>query len=190
LPQSKASGTSDATQRVLFVRLPTESDVASSESFEFATLQLSPQGDAAAFATSVMPVAEDQLIGQETSRSHPFYLSMRLDAGGLSADKIERVRIFLSKEFLFLCVTLFCKIKLLARKDAMYPLTAADLSSIWQARMHLTSIEEALPKVFTFRDDQYIFSHKNCTDSLTTAFSFRCYCRSSSPCPATMFRHR
>jgi len=29
----------------------------------------------------------------------------------------------------------------------MYPLTPSDLGAIWQARLQLTNIEEALPKV-------------------------------------------
>jgi hypothetical protein len=44
-------------------------------------------------------------------------------------------------------VTLCFKVKQLARKDAMYPLTPSDLNSIWKARLHLKNIEEALPKV-------------------------------------------
>jgi len=50
-------------------------------------------------------------------------------------------------EHLLCCLTLCFKVKQLARKDAMYPLTPSDLNSIWRARLHLKNIEEALPKV-------------------------------------------
>jgi hypothetical protein len=49
--------------------------------------------------------------------------------------------------FLLCVFQLLWQVKQLARKDAMYPLTAADLNSIWKARLHLKNIEEALPKV-------------------------------------------
>jgi hypothetical protein len=70
---------------------------------------------------------------------------MRFDAGSLSADHVERVRSF--AVCLAQIVTCSRQVKQLARKDAMYPLTPSDLSSIWKARLHLKNIEEALPKV-------------------------------------------
>ena len=72
---------------------------------------------------------------------------MRLDAGTLSADTLERVG-SLCRVPLLSFVTFRSKVKQLVRKDAMYPLTSSDLISIWKARLHLKNVEEALPKVW------------------------------------------
>lgn len=131
------------------VQLPLDAEPADIENFEFSTLRLRPplcQSGSVIWNTQASDGFEiTGLSPSHQERVRLFFLSMRYDAGNLSAESLERVRF--SVEHLLWRVTLCFKVKQLARKDAMYPLTPSDLNSIWRARLHLKNIEEALPKV-------------------------------------------
>ena len=115
-------------QRCLYVRLPSDAEQGDEEAFEFATMRLRPP--------LVRPIS---FVGNSDA-------VVAVDAAGFSPDQLERVCISLFAAFIFM--QLIClQVKLLAQKDAMYPLTPSDLAAIWQARLQLRNIEEALPKV-------------------------------------------
>jgi hypothetical protein len=131
------------------VQHPSEVEPADAEPFEFSALRLRPPLSQNGTITWNTQASDGfDIVGlsaDHQERVRLFFLSMRYDAGNISADNLERVR---SSCGAFFCEYLNCwQVKQLARKDAMYPLTAADLNSIWKARLHLKNIEEALPKV-------------------------------------------
>jgi hypothetical protein len=147
--QSKASVSAESSQRLLYVQLPLSNEQTDAEMFECSTLCLRPpidQNDHIQWNSLFVDGFDHLGLSPDClERVRVFVLSMRFDAGSLSADHVERVRSFAVR--LAQIVTCSRQVKQLARKDAMYPLTPSDLSSIWKARLHLKNIEEALPKV-------------------------------------------
>jgi hypothetical protein len=148
--QSKISGNSEINPRLLFVQCASDIQSDATEPFEFSTLRLRPPLDLSGIVTWSSSSADGfdvtGLSPAHMERVRTFFISMRYDAGTLSADTLERVG-SLCRVPLLIFVTFRCKVKQLVRKDAMYPLTSSDLMSIWKARLHLKNVEEALPKV-------------------------------------------
>lgn len=148
--QSKISGNSEINPRLLFVQCASDIQSDTTESFEFSSLRLRPPLDLSGIVTWSSSSADGfdvtGLSPAHLERVRTFFISMRLDAGTLSADTLERVG-SLCRVPLLSFVTFRSKVKQLVRKDAMYPLTSSDLISIWKARLHLKNVEEALPKV-------------------------------------------
>ena len=148
--QSKISGNSEINPRLLFVQCASDIQSDATEPFEFSTLRLRPPLDLSGIVTWSSSSADGfdvtGLSPAHMERVRTFFISMRYDAGTLSADTLERVG-SLCRGPLLIFVTFRCKVKQLVRKDAMYPLTSSDLMSIWKARLHLKNVEEALPKV-------------------------------------------
>jgi hypothetical protein len=93
--QSKISGNSEINPRLLFVQCASDVQSDATELFEFSSLRLRPPLDLNAWSSSsadgfdVTGLSQDHL---EQVRS--FFISMRYDAGTLSADIVERVGSF------------------------------------------------------------------------------------------------
>ena len=108
--QSKTSKVSEAKQRLMCVQLPLDAEPADIENFEFSTLRLRPplcQSGSVIWNTQASDGFEiTGLSPSHQERVRLFFLSMRYDAGNLSAESLERVRFFCAA-FALACDTVF-----------------------------------------------------------------------------------
>lgn len=93
--QSKISGNSEINPRLLFVQCASDIQSDATESFEFSSLRLRPPLDLSGIVTWSSSSADGfdvaGLSPAHLERVRTFFISMRYDAGTLSADTLERV---------------------------------------------------------------------------------------------------
>ncbi len=95
LSQSNVSRMSDSKQRLMCVQIPSDVEAANAETFEFSALRLRPPLSQNGTVTWNTQAADGfELAGlspDHHERVRLFFLSMRHDAGNLSAESLERV---------------------------------------------------------------------------------------------------
>jgi hypothetical protein len=100
LSQSKLSAMANSSQRLFYLQIPLSDEPISADMFEYSTLRLRPpidHSDSIQWSTLAADGFDPVGLSPDClERVRVFLLSMRFDAGSLSADHVERVRWFRS----------------------------------------------------------------------------------------------